>query len=94
MQRNEEGKGRAGTTHTDELPGHPLSEYGGNPEHDDAGPADSIVHMTPGQGNKTSCSIGSRIKGAWSNHYETARATYEHRGERRCPGVGGEGARR
>ena len=47
--------GRARATHTNELPSHAPSEHGGDPQHDDAGSADSTsdpghVRNAPGAG--------------------------------------------
>ena len=43
MQRDKEGVGRVGTTYTDELLGYASGRYGGHPEYDDAGPADTTA---------------------------------------------------
>ena len=50
--------GRARATHINELPGHALSEHGGDPQHDDVGSADSTsnpshVRDAPGAGRGT-----------------------------------------
>ena len=44
---DEAGVGRARAPHPDELPGYATSQHGGDPQHDDAGPADT----TSGRGH-------------------------------------------
>ena len=52
---DEAGVGRACAPHPDELPRYATSQHGGDPQHDDAGPADTTsgpghVWDTPGAG--------------------------------------------
>ena len=75
---DEAGVGRARAPHPDELPGYATSQHGGDPQYDDAGPADMTsgpghVWDTPGAGGERN--HGERVRGPLQGGLRTA---YRH----------------
>ena len=80
MPGDETGVGQARATHTDELPGYAPSQHRGDPQHDDAWPADTTLvqamygmPLGPDEEERTVSEYMTTLQGGLRAAYQHAR---------------------